>query len=193
MADLGLDTEPAATETTDVERFAPSAAKGKLGSSDVMALETVQIDDRAYTRARALLLMNAERKGDEAASKRYLDQLMMLPENQYNPVYLSDLGRYYVNRKQYDRALQEATLAERYWARLPPELVFSKKAEIYETQAAAWQGRFYQSGDDLEMLDQAIRHWQKYRDHVQTKSRTDLVGKADAELAKLEDIQRRLN
>lgn len=190
------DVDPAApaepTGATDIERYASPAAKGSLTASDVMALETVQVEDGSYTRSRALLLMNAQRKGDDAATKRYLDQLMLLPENQYNPIYLSDLGRYHVNRKQYETALEKATLAERYWARLPPELVFSKKAEIYETQAAAWQGRFYKSGSDLELLEQAIRHWQKYRDHVETRSRSDLARKAEAELAKLEDIKRRL-
>ncbi|MCK6507039.1 hypothetical protein L6R53_27305, partial [Myxococcota bacterium] len=192
VADLGEVEEPLATGRTDIERYAAPAAKGSLTASDVMALETVQLEDGSYTRARALLLMNAQRKGDDAATKRYLDQLMLLPENQYNPIYLSDLGRYHVNRKQYETALEKATLAERYWARLPPELVFSKKAEIYETQAAAWQGRFYKSGTDMEMLEQAIRHWQKYRDHVETRSRSDLARKAEAELAKLEDIKRRL-
>ncbi|RME25553.1 MAG: hypothetical protein D6798_08675 [Deltaproteobacteria bacterium] len=177
----------------DIEQYADAANAGRLTRSDVMALEMVGLDDPAYTRSRALLLMNAQRKGDDAAIKRYLDQLMMLPENQYNPIYLSELGRYLVNHKQYDAALEKANLAERYWARLPPELVFSKKAEIYETQAAAWQGRFYQSEDDLELLEQAIRHWQKYRDHVQSKSRSDLARRADAELAKLEDIRTRLH
>ena len=194
VADLGVPEEvmgPA--EGTNVERFSGPAAQGRLTSSDIMSLETVPVDDRSYTRSRALLVMNAQRNGDTTATKRYLDELMLLPENQYNPIYLSDLGTWYLNNQQYDLALQEATLAERYWARLPPELVFSRKAEIYETQASAWQGQFNQSDDDLEMLDQAIRYWQKYRDHVQTRSRSDLVGKADAQLAKLEDIKRRLN
>ncbi len=185
--------EDAPVTDADIEPYARAADDGRLSSSDVMSLEMVGLDDPAYTRSRALLLMNAQRNGDDSAAKRYLDQLMLLPENQYNPVYLSDLGRYLVNHKQYSAALQKADLAERYWARLPSELVFSKKAEIYETQAAAWQGRFYQSEDDMELLEQAIRHWQKYRDHVQTKSRSDLARRADTELAKLEDIRTRLH
>ncbi|NOY26151.1 MAG: hypothetical protein GXP62_09795 [Oligoflexia bacterium] len=194
VADLETPSEDTGrTVAIDLGRYASPANTGDLTSSDVMALETVEIDNPSYTRSRALLLMNAQRQGEESATKRYLDQLMLLPENQYNPIYLSDLGRYYVNRKQYQRALDTATLAERYWARLPPELVFSKKTEIYETQASAWQGRFYQSGDDLELLDEAIRHWEKYRDHVETKSRSDLARQADAQLAKLEDIKSRLN
>lgn len=157
-----------------------------------MALELVALSDPDYTRARSLLVMHYRKKGDEDATKRYLDQIMALPENQYNPIYLSDLARHHVNKKQYTQAIDQANLAERHWGRLPPELVFSKKAEIYEAQASAWQGRFYASRNDLELLDQAVRHWQKFRDHVQGRSRPDLVQRADAELAKLEDIRKRL-
>ena len=108
------------------------------------------------------------------------------------PVFLADLARYHVNRGNYQSALDNAILAERYWARLPSALVFSKKAEIYEVQAAAYQGLFYKSEDDLELLDQAIKHWEKYRSHVRTKSRSDLTRRADKELTKLEDIRGRL-
>jgi len=179
-------------ETTDVDRYAAAATSGRLTSSDMMSLEMVGIDDRSYTRSRALLLMDAQKKGDASATKKYLDDLMRLPENRYSPVFLTDLARWHVNRKDYQKALDNAVLAERYWARLPSELVFTKKAEIYEIQAAAYQGLFYTSDDDMELLDQAIRHWEKYRNHAQTRSRNDLSKRADQELAKLEDIRVRL-
>jgi hypothetical protein len=117
---------------------------------------------------------------------------MVLPENQYNPVFLADLARWHANHGDYARAIETADKAERYWARLPSELVFSKKAEIYEIQAAATQGRFYKSKDDLELLERASSAWQKYRGHVATRDRTDLVKRADDELAKLADIKERL-
>jgi hypothetical protein len=83
-------------------------------------------------------------------------------------------------------------LAERHWARLPPELVFAKKAEIYEVEAASYQGLFYKSEDNLDLLEKSIRHWQKYRQHVLTESRTDLQSRADREIEKLENIRERL-
>lgn len=193
--DAGSDTgsqEPERIQPGALDRYASDADQGRLGSSDIMYLEMVTIDEPAYTRARALLLMNAQRKGDKRATKRYLDELMMLPENRYNPVYLADLARYHVNRGNYQTALDNAILAERYWARLPSELVYSKKAEIFEVQAAAYQGLFYKSEDDVELLDQAIRHWEKYRTHVATRSRSDLTRRADKELTKLEDIRGRI-
>jgi len=181
-----------ALQPSALDRYAKDADRGNLGSSDIMYLEMVAIDEPAYTRSRALLLMNAQRDGDSRATKRYLDELMMLPENRYNPVFLADLSRYHVNRGNYQSALDNAILAERYWARLPSELVFSKKAEIFEVQAAAYQGLFYKSEDDLSLLDQAIRHWEKYRNHVKSKARSDLSRRADKELTKLEDIRGRL-
>lgn len=124
--------------------------------------------------------------------KRALDDLMVLPENRYNPLYLSELAQWYVNAGRYEQALEAANKAEQYWARLPSSQVFEKKAEIYEAQAAAWQGLFYRSEDDMELLEKAIRHWRKYREHVASRSRTDLARHADDQLAKLEDIQHRL-
>ncbi|MDP2311861.1 MAG: hypothetical protein Q8P41_03085 [Pseudomonadota bacterium] len=177
---------------SDLDQYVDSAKKGKLASTDTTVLEMVDISEPSYTRARALLLMNAQRKGDDKATRKYLDQIMLLPENQYNPVYLTDYARWHVNHAEYDKALEKATLAERYWARIAPELVFSKKAEIFEIQAAAYQGRFYKSDEDLELLSSAIKGWEKYRQHVSTKSRTDLQKRADAELARLQDIREKL-
>jgi len=158
----------------------------------VATLADVPTTDNQYTRSRALLLVDAQKRADDTAVHRYLDELMVLPENQYNPVFLTDYARWHANHGEYERAIEKANTAERYWARLPSELVFSKKGEIYEIQAAATQGRFYKSKDDLELLDRAVAAWEKYREHVATRDRSDLVKRADSELAKLADIQRRL-
>ena len=136
--------------------------------------------------------MNAQRKNDDGAVKRYLDDLMAVPENRYSPVYLTDQARWLANHKEFTKAIEQAQLAERYWARLPPELVFTKKAEIYEIEAAAWQGQFYQSGTDVELLDRAIRNWERYRDHVATRSRSDLEKRADEQIAKLNGIREKI-
>lgn len=180
------------TPVSDLDQYVESAKKGKLATTDVAVLEQVDVQDPSYTRSRALLLMNAQRKGDDKATRSYLDQLMLLPENQYNPVFLTDYARWHVNHGEYDKALEKASLAERYWARIPPELVFSKKAEIYEIQAAAWQGKFYKSDEDMDLLAGAIKGWERYRQHVATKSRTDLQKRADDELARLQDIKEKL-
>ena len=177
---------------SDLDQYVESAKKGKLASTDIAVLEAVDVQEPNYTRSRALLLMNAQRKGDDKSTRSYLDQLMLLPENQYNPVFLTDYARWHVNHGEYDKALEKASLAERYWARIPPELVFSKKAEIYEIQAAAWQGKFYKSDEDMDLLGSAIKGWERYRQHVATKSRTDLQKRADEELARLQDIKEKL-
>jgi hypothetical protein len=190
LADTGSASDVA--EATNLDEYVSGAKKGRLGESEIMMLELVDDDDASYTRSRALLLMNAEQKSDKRAVKRYLDQLMVLPENQYNSVYLAKRATWYVNQGSYQTALDTATEAERYWARIPPELVFSTKADIYAAQAASWQGLFYKDGEDLDMLDNAIRGWEKYRRHGLTKSDTQMARKADAEIEKLEDVRRRL-
>ncbi len=175
-----------------LDGFVADAKSGRLTSDDVTTLEGTPSTDPQYTRSRALLLMNAQKKGDDAAVHKYLDQALSLPENQYNPVFLADYARWHVNRGEWDKALEKAGKAERYWARLPSELVFSKKTEIYEVEAAAWQGKFYKSGEDPELLENAVRAWERYRDHVSTKDRSDLVKKADEQITKLNDIRGRL-
>ena len=83
---------------------------------------------------------------------------MSVPENQRNPALLVERAQLAVHRKAYDAALTDANLAERHWARLPPKLIFSRKAMIYETQAASWQGKFYESGgEDLMSGHRAVQ------------------------------------
>ena len=190
LDDAGLETTE--ESTTNVGQYAAKAAQGTLSSTEVLMLEMMDTTDPEYTRSRLLLVMDARRKGDQRGMKRYLDDVMSQPENAYNPVVLTEYGRYYTNRGDYERALQKATLAERHWARIPSELIFVKKAEIYEIQAAAYQGLFYKSEDNLDLLDKAIRGWVKYRDHAATKSRGDLSAKASREISKLENIRNRL-
>lgn len=190
LTDTGTGSD--VSEATNLDEYVSGAKNGRLGESEVMMLELVEDNDPSYTRSRALLLMNAEQKGDSRAVKRYIDQLMVLPENQYNSVYLSKKATYYANSGSYQSALDVANEAERYWARIPPELVFSTKADIYATQAASWQGLFYKDGEDLDLLDNAIRGWEKYRRHALTKADTSMARKADTEIEKLEDIRSRL-
>ena len=72
--------------------------------------------------------------------------------------------------------------------REPPE-----KAMIFEAQAAAWQGKFHQSsGDDLMACHRAIQSWERYRTHVKTRQRPDLLNNAEEQLRKLKDAKRRL-
>ncbi|MSQ03447.1 MAG: serine/threonine protein kinase [Myxococcales bacterium] len=183
-------TEPPTGGSLDI--YAGDARGGRLSSVDVSLLEGVAATDPQFTRSRALLMMNAQKKGDEVAAHRYLDQAMTLPENGYNPALLAEAARWHVNRGEYERALQKAGEAERNWARLPSDLVFAKKAEIYEVEAAAWQGKFYKSGEDLELLYSAVRGWERYRSHVATLDKGELTKKADIEIAKLNDIRTRL-
>ena len=192
VLDLVTATVADSGPSTVLDGFVAAARAGKLDREDVSTLTAVDTTDPQYTRSRALLLVDAQKRADDAAVKKYLDQLMVLPENQYNPVFLADLARWHANHGEYERALEKADKAERYSARLPSELVFSKTAEIYEIQAAATQGRFYRSKDDLELLDRAVAAWEKYREHVATRERSDLVKRADDELAKLAYIKERL-
>ncbi|MED5374408.1 MAG: protein kinase [Myxococcota bacterium] len=176
----------------DLDAYVNAARSGRLTTGERQDLEFVGTDSLDYTRSRALLLMDAEQREDDKDVKRYLDQLMLLPENRYNSVYLSKRAAWHANHKQYQRALDDALQAERYWARIPSELVHGTKADIYETKAAAYQGLFYASGDDLELLDQSVRAWDAYKRHVSSKGAAAEAERAQAQIDKLEDIRARL-
>jgi hypothetical protein len=195
-ASMSLEEEdPTAYEVpsrASLEAFSSSAAAGNLSKENVRSLERVPSTDGSFTRSRALLLMNAETNRNGRAVKRYLDQLMSLDENRYNPVYLSKRARWFANQRSYEKALQDAQKAEQHWARIAPELVFDTKTEIYEVEAASLQGMFYAS-EDLEALDQAIRSWLKYQRHVQSRERMDLVARSEEQIAKLEYARDRLD
>jgi len=176
---------------TDVSSYLRPAKSGDLGGTDVRFLEGIGSDDDSYTQARSLLLMNAEANRDARGVKRYLDQLFQMDENRYNSIFLSKRARWYANNRKYDRALADAKKAEQHWARIPNALSFETKTEIFEVQAASLQGLFYQSEDDLELLDKAIRGWGKYAEHVSSR-RSDLAKHADTQTQKLNNVRRRL-
>jgi hypothetical protein len=70
--------------------------------------------------------------------------------------------------------------------------VFNRKAMIYEQQAASWYGMFVTSdGKNPDALDQAIRAWQRYRQHVSTRD-ANLAARADDQIARLTDIGQRV-
>jgi len=128
-----------------------------------------------------------------AAEKRYLDELLSLPENAYNPAVLIDVGRYELNHKQYGKALERANLAERHWQRLPPEVIAERKAQIYELQARSSRGLLNNTDDEArqrELVDQCVRYWRRYAQQVSADAAS--TEKANAEIAALEDIRRRL-
>ena len=142
-------------------------------------------------RAHTILLMDARARGDDRAARALLDEIFVQPEAHYNPVLLVERARYDVNGGDYRSGMDAARTAEQHWARLPSALVFTKTAEIYELQAAAAQGLFYRTPGDAALLDSASAAWRRYREHVQTRERADLVARADNQLARLADIRRR--
>jgi len=176
---------------TDIGMYMDAAHAGDLGPADVRTLEAIGRDDESYTQSRALLLINSESNNNARNVKLYLDQLFQLDENRYNPVFLSKSARWSVNNGHYSRANSEARRAEQHWARIPPSLVFETKTEIFEVQAAALQGLFYESEDDLELLEKALRGWNKYIVHVQSR-RSDLVEHANTQIRSLEYARSRL-
>ncbi|MBW2256133.1 MAG: serine/threonine protein kinase [Deltaproteobacteria bacterium] len=177
----------------DLSQYSDRAYRGDLSDTERRGLELVDRSDPDWTRAQVLLYQDAKGRDDLTGRERHIEGIMSSPENQYNPQYLTEQAEIAMRRDDFATALERANLAERHWARLPSELIFSRKAMIYDIQASAHQGKFYESGgEDLESLYQAIRSWEKYQRHVQTKSRDDLTVRAEEQLAKLYDMKRRM-
>src|SRR5690606_19756262 len=123
----------------------------------------------------------------------HLDALMRVPENRYRPEWAVEQADLAVRRRDWQAAIDRATFAERHWARLPSDLIFSRMASTHELLPSAHMGLFYPSdGVDLPHLDAALRAWERYRRHVAAGHRDDLVAKADQQLARLQDVQRHL-
>ncbi len=194
--------EPAAESTpetregpVDIDRAARTAASSGLDATTRRALEAVAIDDPEYTRSRVVLSVDAARRGDTSSAERYLEQTMALPENRYNPVLLSQIALYQVNRSRYAAALNNANKAEQHWARIPSAEMFERKAAIFEVQAAATQGLLYEAEDDrqqLELVNDALRRWTRFREHATSGSSADRVARADTQIEKLNSIRERL-
>lgn len=177
----------------DLTALSDRAYRGALSDSDRAVLSEVPVGDPARTQVLVLLYQDAKARGDMASRSRHIQAALAIPENQYNPQLLVESAAVLMAKREYDAALAKAALAEKHWARLPSDDIFARKAMIYEIQAASWQGIFYQSeGNDLNALHASIQGWERYLRHVNSKSRRDLASKADAQLAKLYDMQRRL-
>jgi len=176
-----------------LDGMASPAFRGALTQADQAALSDVPLQDPLFTRAHTLLYLDAKARGDSTARDQHLASLMALPENQYNPALLVEEAWVAMGRRDWSSALARSDRAERHWARLPSGMIFSRKAMIYEIQAKAHLGSFYASeGEDVSELDRSIKGWQKYKRHAETQARSDLMATADQQLARLYDIQRRL-
>jgi hypothetical protein len=170
-----------------------AAFAGRLDGGVAAKLMAVPVDDPNYTRARTLLFLDAKARGNASERDEHLSALMSRPENRYNPALLVEEAQIAMGREDWDTALDRAQLAERHWARLPSDLIFSRKAMMFEIQALAHTGMFYDSdGDDIDALNSAIRDWEKYRRHVDTKGKADMQARADQHLDRLYEIQRRV-
>jgi hypothetical protein len=187
-----LETEDVPQEP-GVPDYKTKAAAGTLTETDIETLESTPTADSSFTYNYTLLYSNAKAQDDRRDQRKYLESMMILAENQRNPTLLVERAQLAIYRKDYEGALKHANLAERHWARIPSSLMFSRKAMIYETQAAAWQGKFYRSeGEDLSACHRSIRSWERYRQHVATQNRRDLVAVADQRLFQLRDARKRL-
>jgi tetratricopeptide (TPR) repeat protein len=191
-APLPVPAAPALPSALVTAQLVESARQGALNPAEVSTLEGVPLSSQEYSRSRALLVQNAERRGDTDAALRYLDQLFKLDENRYNPVYLSRASVHLVNKQRYAEALAKANEAERYWARIPADQMDRTQTDIYASQASAALGLFYANPDDAALLDRSIRAWERYRQHAAARGDSTRVAKADAEISRLRDMQARM-
>ncbi|MEM6929249.1 MAG: hypothetical protein AAF602_20080 [Myxococcota bacterium] len=177
----------------DMDRWSRSAFDGQLTGGPAQRLAEVEIDDPQFTRARTLLYLNAKKRGQIEERRGHLGLLMTKPENKYSPVLLVEHAQDAMEQKQYGEALERAKVAEQHWARMPPALVFTRKALIYEIEALAHTGLFYESeGRDVNELRGAIRGWERFQRHVSTKGRDDMAARAEQQLERLRQLEERL-
>jgi serine/threonine protein kinase len=177
----------------DLSSLRDKAQRGALTDSERIILIQIPLGIPEYTVARSYLFDDAKARGDNKGKAKHISAILALPENQYSPVFLIEDGILAITNKDYSTALLRANLAERHWQRMPSDLIFSRKIMIYETQAKAWYGIHVKSeGDDVDALRASIRAWNTYKRHVGTKSRLDLVKRADGQIKKLEANLRRL-
>lgn len=192
-ADDGALLPEGPVEAAALDALSPLAFQGALHPDDRSRLQGVGPSSDAFTRSHTLVYLDAKARGARADQATALALLMARPENQYNPALLVEQAHAAMEASDWPLALERAQLAERHWARLPSELIFSRKALIYEIEAKAHLGMFYASeGDEPNELYRSIRGWEKYRRHAEAGARADLVANADRELDALYDIQRRL-
>lgn len=189
------ETPPAPTSSLidAMPQVATRAERGGLDPVERTTLEALPSGHPEYTRANALLYQDAKARGAVGSREKYLQRILTRPENKYRPEYLVEAAELDLRARRWQPALDAARTAERHWARMPSELIFAKKALIYEIQAAAHTGIFFDSeGKSTEALSAAIQGWTRYREHVSAGARTDLVGRADERLADLRAIEARL-
>lgn len=188
-----MEEPPLPVEVGDLAAYSDRAFRGALEGTEREALGALPPSDPDFTRAQKLLYQDAKARRDHGARGAALAALMSQPSNHYDPVLLIEQAQLAIDARDYARALERAKLAERHWARLPSNLIFTRKAMIYEISASANTGLYYASeGDDADALHHAIRGWEQYRRHAETKTRQDMVARADLNLEKLYEIQRRV-
>ena len=192
---LAMTEPPTAAPTEppeDLGLFATAAYAGELNADQQAALALVpQADDR-YTRSRVLLYQNAKAQGDREARREWMNALMAVNSNRYRPELLVEQAALAMADHDYTTALDRANRAEQYWARLPSDLVFSRKAMIHEIQAKASYAMYTRSDPPNEaLLDGSIDAWNRYRTHVGGQS--ELESRADARIAYLEDVRKRMH
>ena len=169
------------------------AQAGQLRTEERSALSQTPKESVEFSQAFTVLYADAKAREKLTEQRMYLEALMTLPENHRNPALLVERAQLAIQRGAYDAALKDANLADRHWARLPSKMLFSRRAMIYETQAASWQGKFYRSGGgDLMACHRAIQSWERYRTHVKSRRRPDLLNTADEQIRKLKDAKKRL-
>ena len=187
------DTPIAGSDLGDLAGYADRSFRGELTEADRQTLAQVTASDPNYTRTYTLLYQDARARGDLDDRKVYLTAIMAQPENEYRPEFLVEEAELAIRGQDYNKALKKAQLAERHWQRLPSDMIFTRKAMMFEIEAAAQTGLFFKSdGQQMDALADAIRGWEKYRRHVESKERDDLIARADLQLNKLLDMQRRL-
>lgn len=175
----------------ELATYATPALTGDLSDDDRMALKMIERTDPDFEQARAILYQDAKARGDMFDREQHLDAILSLPRNEYNPQYLVEQAELYLRQGDYETALDRARQAERNWARLPSDILFSRKAMIYETEALAYQGLFNDAGDP-DNLYRSMRAWERYKTHVASGDRSDLARRADDQLARLAEMQERI-
>jgi serine/threonine protein kinase len=175
----------------ELASYMAPALRGALTDDERMTLTMVERTNPAFEEARGILYEDAKARDDVFDREQHLDAILSIPRNEYNPQYLVEQAELYLRQGNFETALARAQTAERNWARLPSDILFSRKAMIYETEALALQGLFYQASDP-DMLYKSIRAWERYKTHVQSADRSDLASRADTQLIRLTDMQQRI-
>ena len=169
----------------ELTKWSTTAVQGKLTSSEINSLQSVESTESTFTRANAIVLTHGQQSGNVELIEGSLSKILSVDSNMHKPVFLLAMAQHQFNQQNLDDAREYLMQAEVNWANVERSQLAVLRAQRDNIVAHLSYISFMETGSEDSRL-QSLTQFRKVQREARRAKLRSLFEQAESKMQMLQ-------